>query len=148
MCRLTFLELKTDQTHDASTTTPKSLVLRARKLSHFAAVFIASEKSIETRKTYRAVLSEPRVVIPEGYTQVEPPAPAESTTATSTSAALPATSAETPAPNADAANGNATFNGKKRPRDETGSGTSTPTQAAQQDGGGSKKKKKKNKGGA
>lgn len=31
MYRLTFLELKQDQTHDASTTTPKSLVLRARK---------------------------------------------------------------------------------------------------------------------
>ncbi|VDB92369.1 unnamed protein product [Peniophora sp. CBMAI 1063] len=118
---LTFLELKQDQTHDASTTTPKSLVLRA-----------------QTRKTYRAVLSEPQVVIPEGYTQVESPAPAPVTPASTTPASVPP---EIPAPKADQANG------KKRPREEVASGASTPTQGTQQEGGASKKKKKKNKGG-
>ncbi|ETW75508.1 RNase P subunit P30, partial [Heterobasidion irregulare TC 32-1] len=45
---ITFLGLPQNLAHDASTTTPKSLVLRA-----------------QTRKTYRAVFSEPKVIIPE-----------------------------------------------------------------------------------
>ncbi|KAN0128246.1 PHP domain-like protein [Lactarius tabidus] len=44
---VTFLGLAQDQAHAAATTTPKSLVLRA-----------------QTRRTYRAVFSEPRLVIP------------------------------------------------------------------------------------
>ncbi|KAH9055137.1 PHP domain-like protein [Lactarius deliciosus] len=44
---VTFLGLAQDMAHNAATITPKSLVLRA-----------------QTRKTYRAVFSEPRVVIP------------------------------------------------------------------------------------
>jgi len=44
---VTFLGLAQDMAHDAATTTPESLVLRA-----------------QTRKTYRAVFSEPKVVIP------------------------------------------------------------------------------------
>jgi len=44
---VTFLGLAQDMAHNAATTIPKSLVLRA-----------------QTRKTYRAVFSEPRVVIP------------------------------------------------------------------------------------
>jgi len=49
---ITFLGLAQDMAHDAATTTPKSLVLRAL-----------------TRKTYRAVFSEPRVVIPTSVTE-------------------------------------------------------------------------------
>ncbi|KII85625.1 hypothetical protein PLICRDRAFT_85477, partial [Plicaturopsis crispa FD-325 SS-3] len=44
---ITFLGLPQDGAHDASTKTPKSLVLRA-----------------QTRKTYRAILSEPKIVDP------------------------------------------------------------------------------------
>ncbi|KAI0260767.1 PHP domain-like protein [Gloeopeniophorella convolvens] len=64
---ITFLGLAQNLAHDAAATTPKSLVLRA-----------------QTRKTYRAVFSEPRVVIP-GAPEAGPagpegaplPAPAE-----------------------------------------------------------------------
>ncbi|KAF9524916.1 RNase P subunit p30-domain-containing protein [Crepidotus variabilis] len=45
---ISILGLAQDATHEASTKTPKSLILRA-----------------ETRKTYRAVFSEPTVVLPE-----------------------------------------------------------------------------------
>jgi len=45
---ITLLGLAPNLAHDTSTTTPKSLVLRA-----------------QTRKTYRAVLSEPRIIIPQ-----------------------------------------------------------------------------------
>ncbi|KAI0055708.1 PHP domain-like protein [Artomyces pyxidatus] len=45
---ITFLGLAQNLAHDTATTTPKSVVLRA-----------------QTRKTYRAVFSEPRVVIPD-----------------------------------------------------------------------------------
>ncbi|KAI0300084.1 RNase P subunit p30-domain-containing protein [Multifurca ochricompacta] len=44
---MTFLGLAQNTAHDATTTTPKALVLRA-----------------QTRRTYRAVLSEPEVIIP------------------------------------------------------------------------------------
>ncbi|KAH6901567.1 RNase P subunit p30-domain-containing protein [Coprinopsis sp. MPI-PUGE-AT-0042] len=47
---ITLLGLPQDAAHDASTRIPKSLVIRA-----------------ETRKTYRAVLSEPTLVIPDGF---------------------------------------------------------------------------------
>ncbi|KAG2349514.1 PHP domain-like protein [Suillus weaverae] len=52
---LTLLGLAQNLAHDASVAAPKSLILRA-----------------QARKTYRAVLSEPRVMIPEA-TQVVPP---------------------------------------------------------------------------
>ncbi|KAG2158499.1 RNase P subunit p30-domain-containing protein [Suillus bovinus] len=52
---LTLLDLPQNLAHDASVTAPKSLILRA-----------------QARKTYRAVLSEPRLVVPEP-TQVMPP---------------------------------------------------------------------------
>ncbi|KAG2077916.1 PHP domain-like protein [Suillus decipiens] len=51
---LTLLDLAQNLAHDASVTAPKSLILRA-----------------QTRKTYRAVLSEPRLVVPEA-TQIVP----------------------------------------------------------------------------
>ncbi|EPQ51647.1 PHP domain-like protein [Gloeophyllum trabeum ATCC 11539] len=48
---ITLLGLPQDVAHHASTTIPKSLVLRA-----------------QTRRTYRAILSEPKIVIPESAT--------------------------------------------------------------------------------
>jgi len=51
---ITFLGLAQNLAHDAATSTPKSIVLRA-----------------QTRKTYRAVFSEPKLVIP-GTSVVEP----------------------------------------------------------------------------
>ncbi|KAK0458539.1 PHP domain-like protein [Desarmillaria tabescens] len=54
---ITLLDVPQDVAHSSMTKTPKSLVLRA-----------------QTRKTHRAVLSEPRLVIPEGYQPlVQPP---------------------------------------------------------------------------
>ncbi|KAG1877725.1 PHP domain-like protein [Suillus subalutaceus] len=52
---LTLLDLAQNLAHDASVAVPKSLILRA-----------------QARKTYRAVLSEPRLVVPKA-TQVVPP---------------------------------------------------------------------------
>jgi ribonuclease P/MRP protein subunit RPP1 len=52
---LTLLDLAQNLAHDASVAVPKSLILRA-----------------QARKTYRAVLSEPTLVVPEA-TQVVPP---------------------------------------------------------------------------
>ncbi|KDR79381.1 hypothetical protein GALMADRAFT_63615 [Galerina marginata CBS 339.88] len=64
------LGLAQDAAHDALTKTPKSLVIRA-----------------ETRKTYRAVLSEPKVVFPEASTSeaisIEPAPPLPSLTSVS-----------------------------------------------------------------
>ncbi|KAG2365700.1 RNase P subunit p30-domain-containing protein [Suillus spraguei] len=52
---LTLLDLAQNLAHDASVGVPRSLILRA-----------------QARKTYRAVLSEPRLVVPEA-TQIVPP---------------------------------------------------------------------------
>ncbi|TFK92218.1 PHP domain-like protein [Polyporus arcularius HHB13444] len=51
---ITVLGVAQDVAHDASTKVPQSLILRA-----------------QTRKTYRAVFSEPKVVIPQGATAAE-----------------------------------------------------------------------------
>ena len=74
--RVTFLGLAQNEAHDAATTTPKSLVLRARTcflfvLSSSLASSLQLGGSSETRKTYRAVFSEPKVVIP-GTSTVQP----------------------------------------------------------------------------
>jgi len=63
---VTFLGLAQNMAHDAATTTPKSLVLRA-----------------QTRKTYRAVFSEPMVIIPD--TSVVQPAQASDSVQTKSS---------------------------------------------------------------
>lgn len=62
--RITFLELAQNLAHDTSTTTPKSLVLRARCVPYSFSSSHLLTSLLETRKTYRAVFSEPRVVIP------------------------------------------------------------------------------------
>ncbi|KAJ3787881.1 RNase P subunit p30-domain-containing protein [Lentinula aff. detonsa] len=84
---ITLLELPQDAAHAACTSVPKSLILRA-----------------QTRKTYRAVFSEPTLVIPEGYS-----APAPPTASTPTLASLPLPSSQ----QAVAIGGQ-----KKRPREE------------------------------
>ncbi|KAI0037121.1 PHP domain-like protein [Vararia minispora EC-137] len=93
---MTFLDLAHNLTHDAATTIPRSLVLR-----------------IQTRKTYRAVFSEPKVVVPEGFTLVTSAPASVSATVTTTAAPLNITSP------VEIASGN----GKKRPR---GDSTNTP----------------------
>ena len=50
--------------NDASTTTPKSLVLRARMFCRPTDSMVYFYFVLETRKTYRAVLSEPKPIIP------------------------------------------------------------------------------------
>ena len=78
--RITFLGLAQNIAHDAATITPKSLVLRARAHSLFARSSpLADSHSVipETRKTYRAVFSEPTLVIP-GPSVAEPSEGSES----------------------------------------------------------------------
>ncbi|KZP26772.1 PHP domain-like protein [Athelia psychrophila] len=104
---ISLLGLAQNLAHDASTTIPKSLVLRA-----------------QTRKTYRAVLSEPRVVIPPEYiTAAAEVAP----TSTPQLGASPASST-----------------GQKRPRDEAFGPAGTEASLSKETPGeGARKKKKK-----
>ncbi|TFY56289.1 hypothetical protein EVG20_g8983 [Dentipellis fragilis] len=121
VCRATFLDLPQNLAHDASTTTPKSLVLRA-----------------QTRRTYRAIFSEPKVIIPQ---------PAITSTPAATEPAPPTVASE-PAPAADLPPApKESSPSKKRPRDEeTGGAAGSGTANGKQDGSeGSRKKKKKTK---
>ena len=62
--RITLLGLAQNLAHDASAVTPKSLVLRARQFWYpWMSSTLISFYS-ETRKTYRAILFEPRIVLP------------------------------------------------------------------------------------
>lgn len=67
------LGLAQDVSHSSITKVPKSLVLRARKYQTMLPV-IRTELNfiIETRKTYRAVLSEPKLVIPDELPRAGP----------------------------------------------------------------------------
>ncbi|KAF8066543.1 PHP domain-like protein [Lyophyllum atratum] len=119
---IALLGLAQDVTHASLTKVPKSLVLRA-----------------QTRNTYRAVFSEPVVVIPEG---AEPPAPptsegpvSESTGPTSTEG-TPARSGSTPQPSQ-----------KKRPREGGGEAEAGTEGSTAGTGDSQKKKRKKNRGG-
>ncbi|KAK1228473.1 RNA-binding RNA processing protein rpp1 [Marasmius sp. AFHP31] len=114
---VSLLGLSQDSAHDASTKNAKSVVMRA-----------------QTRKTYRAVLSEPVIVVPEGYYPNEPSivsqTPNEQPTATSTSG------------------GQDPPNGKKRPREDETSGVVgnlNSNETASKGGEGEKKKKKRKK---
>ncbi|KAI0663319.1 PHP domain-like protein [Cubamyces menziesii] len=125
---ISILGVAQDVAHDASTKVAQSLILRA-----------------QTRKTYRAVLSEPKVVIPEG-TPISQPADVEMADAQST----PAASRGESQPGGDVPP--AGSNGKKRPLDQAGrTGTNPavpPVEGQEGPGmdGASRKKKKKNKG--
>ncbi|KAE9386961.1 hypothetical protein BT96DRAFT_981558 [Gymnopus androsaceus JB14] len=99
---------------------PKSLILRAR--SHLC---------YRTRKTYRAVFSEPELVIPEGYSTPQPPLPKDTTQSVTQSSA------------------SSIVGQKKRPREEIDAGDSNEVQSVvgaetgQIDQGVDKKKKRK-----
>ena len=72
--RITFLGLAQNLAYDAASTTPKSLVLRARVYFPVAYSSTLTEQICEfpeTRKTCRAVFSEPKLVI-LGTSAVEP----------------------------------------------------------------------------
>jgi len=139
----TLLGIAQNLARDALSTTPKSLVLRA-----------------QTRKTYRAVLSEPKLILPSS-TQASSSIPTDTSTAeppamASTSMAVPVDPAISqphtgndvtqPAPPM-------TILGKRPRGDESESVVSHPLQPSlTEDGGGTKlggkqKKKKKHKGG-
>ena len=71
--RITLLGIAQNLAHDAATQTPKSLLLRARKLHRIFIMnmFLADVRletdrlsPVETRKTYRAILSEPTLIMP------------------------------------------------------------------------------------
>jgi ribonuclease P/MRP protein subunit RPP1 len=98
---VSILGLPQDSAHEASTKVPKSLIARARKLFFFKLlytqhlyifIYLSGSSTIETRKTYRAVLSEPKLVIPHGdvathatrsVTEEETPLPLPTSTSTS-----------------------------------------------------------------
>ena len=94
-------------------------------IQYIASDFVAyTNVRVETRKTYRAVLSEPTVVIPEGW---QPPQ--------SQSQPAQPTQAQESAPGQESSQLN-----KKRAREEN------QPQQAQEGGGGEKKKKKRGEG--
>ncbi|KAJ6541642.1 RNase P subunit p30-domain-containing protein, partial [Mycena capillaripes] len=115
---ITLLGLPQEVSHSASTKIPKSLVLRA-----------------QTRQTYRAVFSEPVLVIPEGVT----PTPIPTTDNTSQNISSPSKAPENRAGGSD----------KKRPREDEGeeavvsSQKKTNNTAAPDPGEGSSRKKKR-----
>ena len=68
------LGVSQDVAHDASTKVPQSLILRARECLSVMQPFlcdVVSCTSLETRKTYRAVFSEPKVVIPAATRELQ-----------------------------------------------------------------------------
>ncbi|KAG7093989.1 hypothetical protein E1B28_007619 [Marasmius oreades] len=115
---VSLLGLPQDGAHDASTKNAKSTVLRA-----------------QTRKTYRAVLSEPVIMVPEGY---YPDQPAETTQPTHNVSVAPlATEKDVNS-----------VNGKKRPREEDvigGTATNLTSNHSSKGGEGDKRKKKRKK---
>ncbi|KAI0776128.1 RNase P subunit p30-domain-containing protein [Trametes elegans] len=120
---ITVLGVSQDAAHDASTKVAQSLVLRA-----------------QTRRTYRAVLSEPRVVIPEG--SISEAADVEMTEGEQPSETA---AGQTTAPSEGA-------NEQKRPLDHGTQSGPSQSACATKDGVGaegvSRKKKKKNKASA
>ena len=95
--RITFLGLAQNLAHDAATSTPKSLVLRARAhflLAHSSTLVESNFVEFpETRKTYRAVFSEPKLVIP-GTSVVESTEGGDSLETKSSGEQLPAAEAK------------------------------------------------------
>ncbi|TRM65378.1 RNase P subunit p30-domain-containing protein [Schizophyllum amplum] len=102
--------------HDTSTVVPKSLLIRA-----------------QTRKTYRAVLSEPKVVIPGAASLPSLPAQSLSTIAQDLSTPQNDVSTAASAPEASVARG-------KRPREDVEDGTAIQTSSVDE-----KRKKKRKK---
>ncbi|GJF00002.1 PHP domain-like protein [Phanerochaete sordida] len=117
---ITLLGLPQNVAHDALTKTPQSLILRA-----------------QTRRTYRAVFSEPTVIIPE-VSSSQPAAPPEPTVAAE---------AETPPP---AETGPDKMNGKKRTRPDDDAASAVEPLAAAKPAGKveeqTQRKKRKAKG--
>ena len=80
---IAILGLSQDSAHEASTKVPKSLIARARKpfyyylLANTYNIFFIGPSTIETRKTYRAVLSEPKLVVPYGELATHDATPGE-----------------------------------------------------------------------
>ncbi|TCD63235.1 hypothetical protein EIP91_005820 [Steccherinum ochraceum] len=129
---ITMLDLAQNLAHDASTKTPQALILRA-----------------QTRRTYRAILSEPRIVLPDGYpgpssaavtstnaveTTESPSAPVEPETHGSESVIPAPLPVVEPQPN-----------GKKRSLEPDAEQEAASSKAAQVEEGSTKKKRKKNK---
>ncbi|KAH9918052.1 RNase P subunit p30-domain-containing protein [Fomitopsis serialis] len=128
---MTVVGLTPDAAHHAATKIPQSLILRA-----------------QTRRTYRAVLSEPKIVIPnvpptQSSTSMGEPQPAQATDSTEVVAVtgtLPAIAPPEQSAEAAAKNENG-----KRPRDEGAPATKTTPTGNTDDAGGRKRKKKKSK---
>lgn len=145
---ITFLDLPSDAAHEAMSTSPKALIIRA-----------------QTRTTYRAVLSEPKLIVPANSQQqtTDPPSnpepssmevdlssavaseasPAAPEDFTSNIAAQSALEADAPFNAQTAGSSKNSAGGKKRPRSDS------PVKNASdpgKDGAAGKRKKKRQKG--
>ncbi|KAH8078742.1 PHP domain-like protein [Cristinia sonorae] len=131
---ISMLDLPQNLSHDALTKTPQAVILRA-----------------QTRRTYRAILSEPRIVIPEAYlaktTAASAPAtevqPSEETMLLKPSETEPSPSTAEEQTGNELPSAAKLSNGKKRPREDPTplSQASTSVKAEES----SKKKRKKDK---
>ena len=75
------LDLAPDLAHGTMGKEPQALVLRARKSDQmYVSIYLRSTLYEETRKTHRAILSEPRLVIPGMQSQPPPPPLEEAST--------------------------------------------------------------------
>jgi ribonuclease P/MRP protein subunit RPP1 len=128
---VTLLGLAQDISHSSLTKVPKSVVLRARKDLRLAPLLYIDTLVAETRKTYRAVLSEPRLIVPDSSQVIDSELVVESV-----AVSAPPTQVEPP----DAGNTSTQNGPKKRPL-ETALVEDGPPGAA--DSGETRKKKRK-----
>jgi len=125
---ITLLGLGQNLSHDAVSRTPKSVILRA-----------------QSRKTYRSVLSEPKLVIPAGFSASHPSAKVSSVDPDTAGIGTPALTAPTPVAPSHAVPGSLPTPGrgtgeKRRLHDDDG-----PSLNVSAGGERSRKKKKKKK---
>jgi len=92
--RITMLDLAPDLAHGTMGKEPQALVLRARESNQmYVSIYLRPTFYKETRKTHRAILSEPRLVIP-GTGSQPPPLPLEE--ANTSSAGTPTSGTKRP----------------------------------------------------
>lgn len=112
--RLTILGLAQNVAHDANSSVPRTQILRARTSPMFSRPSrTLTRHHAETRRTYRAVLSEPKVIIPENMITSQPtllPLP-ESEPTSALLPTVPSSAAQADAPTSEP---EAPQNGKKR----------------------------------
>lgn len=90
--RITMLDLAPDLAHGTMGKGPQALVLRARESTRiYPSSQLRSTFHEETRKTHRAILSEPKLVIPSTQPQLAPPPPLQEAGTSPTGTLTPGT---------------------------------------------------------